>query len=197
MRKLVGFIFMATVAMLLVQGCGAVDDAVDKLTTRTEDVAVDLAPITLTGPVVAREVFATVAACPGAPTSLDTLLAAVSGWEDLSPHLQDISIRGVAYTISNNTTPVDVDLSLQVSDPVTEELVLVASTVETGTTIQANTSIPTWTSLPFVDGGAAVVQYYLNNRAAEFTYCAEIDPDDPDLSLTVTFRLNTEVTVKL
>ena len=193
MRKLFGFIFVATAAMLLLQSCGAIEDAIDDATTRTEDVDVELPSIDVTGtPAVGRVAFAVLQACGGGATSLNGLLATVSGWEDLESHLEGISIQRVAYQITGNTTPVDLDLSLQVTDPDTGLLESVGST-----TIVAETDVNVWTLLPFAEGGAAIVQHYLSNRDAEFEYCAEADPDDPDLSLTVWFQLNVEVTVGL
>ena len=192
MRKLCQFIFVATAAMLLLQACGATEDAINNLTTHTEDVEVELDPITLTGTQVGRVAFA-VRACGGEQTSLNDLLALAGSWDpDWEDYLQDISIQEVAYQITDNTTPDDVSLSLQVTDPdsTTQELVPVAST-----TIAASTDVDVWTPFPFADGGAAIVQHYLNNRDAEFAFCAEADPDDPALSLTVWFRLNIEVEV--
>ncbi len=191
MRKLFRFILVAAAVMLLVQACGNVDDAIDDLTTRTEDVDVDLPSIEVTGNQVGRVAFA-VEACGGGLTSLNGLLAEVSGWPDLESHLEGISIQGVAYQITGNTTPIDVSLSLRVTDPATELLTSVGST-----TILAGENVAVWTPLPFETGRAAIIQHYLDNRSAEFEYCAEADPDNPDLSLTVWFQLNVEVTVGL
>ena len=191
MRKLCRFIFVATAAMLLLQACGATEDAINNLTTHTEDVDVELDPITLTGTQAGRAAFAVLQTCPAGETSLNSLLAMAGSWDpDWEDYLQDISIQEVAYQITDNSTPDDVSLSLQVTDPDTGLLAPVAVT-----TILASTDVEGWTPFPFAEGGAAIVQHYLNDRDAAFAFCAEADPDDPDLSLTVWFRLNIEVEV--
>ncbi|MDF1554997.1 MAG: hypothetical protein P1P84_18150 [Deferrisomatales bacterium] len=191
MRKFFGFIFVAAAAMLLLQACGAAEDAINNLTTRTEDVDVELDPITLTGTQAGRVAFAVVQTCPAGETSLNELLATAGSWDrDWEDYLQDIRIQELAYQITDNTTPVDVSLALQVTDPDTGLLAPVAAT-----TIVAATDVEGWTPMPFAEGGVAIVEHYLNHRDAAFAFCAEAAPDDPDLHLTVQFRLNIEVEV--
>ena len=191
MRKHIRFIYVAAAAMLLLQACGAAEDAINNLTTRTEDVDVELDPITLTGTQAGRVAFAVLQTCPAEEISLNDLLAMAGSWDpDWEDYLEDIRIQDVAYQITGNTTPLDVSLSLRVTDPTTQTLAPVASA-----TIPAWTDVDAWTPLPFAERGAAIVQHYLDDRDAAFAFCAEVDPNDPDISFTVWFRLNIEVEV--
>jgi hypothetical protein len=121
------------------QACGAAEDAINDLTSTTQDVDVGLDPVTRSGTQAGRAAFAALQACPAGEFSLDELLAEAGGWDpDWEDQLRDIRLREVAYRITDNTTPVDESLSLQVTDPTTQELSPVASaTVPASTDVTA------------------------------------------------------------
>jgi len=63
--------------------------------------------------------------------------------------------------------------------------------------IPANQVISDWTTLPFTDNGASVVQHYMDNLDSSFLYCAEGQPNQSELSLTMELQLDLTVTVDL
>ncbi len=175
--------FAAIPALFIYYGCS---DSVDDIIKTIE---IDLATVTLSSPEFAL--------APGNPdcgfTSMDNLLDSVSDWEFLEDHLVDIDIKEILYMITSNTTPVSITGSLKLTDTADTSTLADIGSANILTTAPLNT----WTNLPFVEGGKATVQHYLDHRNETFQYCAEGSPDDDQLSITIKFRLKIDVTVDI
>ncbi len=167
----------------------------DSLTEREENVRIQLDSFNLIGTnnsPLARALVTGNPACTASMTSLNTLLVTVDNYDDIEEYLETLDINQVEYRISNNNTAVDAIGSMQMTDPATDQLTTVASI-----NIPANTNVTDWTNLPFTDGGAAIVQHYMDDLNDSFLYCAEGSPNTSDLSMTLELRLDLTVTVDL
>lgn len=174
----------------LLQGC-------DNLTTRDEKVSINLDSFALQGPLSQDDItFRALVSggnplCSG-PTTLNQLLLTVDNYNDIKDYLDSIDINTVRYKISNNTTPVAAVGEFRMTDPATEEIGNVASVA-----IPAETDVTDWTPFPFVEGGAAIAQHYMDNLDASFSYCARGTPGRDDLSMTIELQLGLTVKVDL
>ena len=167
----------------------------DSLTEREENVRIQLDSFNLIGTnnsPFARAFVTGNPACTASMTSLNTLLTTVDNYDDIEEYLETLDINQVEYRISNNNTAVDTVGSMQMTDPATDQLTTVASI-----SIPANTNVTDWANLPFTDGGAAIVQHYMDDLNDNFLYCAEGTPNSSDLSMTLELRLDLTVTVDL
>lgn len=197
MKKFLLLFFAALVPSLFIFGCSGTDDLLT--TTQNVDVTLDSFQLTSAPPEGSSQLgrAAIAAATTGdnpscGSTSLDSLLADNSDWEDIVDRLKDVEIDQVRYKVSNNMTGVPITGKLSLTDPVTSELTTIGEVY-----IDANANVNEWTSLPFVGNGQNIVNHYLSNRGVTFEYCAEGSPNDESLSLTLEIQLGLEVVVKI
>jgi hypothetical protein len=172
-------VLLTFASLMFFYGCG--DD--DSLTSRTEEGTVSLGSfdlLGLAGPGVQQQQLSVVIAASGnnpscGTTSLDALLSEDSSWNDLVSRITSVEITG----------------SLQMGPDM-------GSLADVGSVkIPAFATVTDWTALPFVEGGATIVQTYLDNRGSSFTYCAQGSPDVAQLSLTIEIQLDINVTVSI
>jgi hypothetical protein len=188
-------VLLTFASLMFFYGCG--DD--DSLTSRTEEGTVSLGSfdlLGLAGPGVQQQQLSVVIAASGnnpscGTTSLDALLSEDSSWNDLVSRIERIGIDQVRYRITRNDTSVEITGSLQMGPDM-------GSLADVGSVkIPAFATVTDWTALPFVEGGATIVQTYLDNRGSSFTYCAWGEPDVAALSLTIEIQLDINVTVSI
>lgn len=175
-----------SLALTVLAGC-------DSITERDVDVKVNLDTVNLVGTGTEGLQRATVTgnpACTASSTNLSSLLATADNYDDFDEYLEDVDINTVRYRVTQNSTPVDATGVFQMTDPATQQLTTVASIV-----IPANTSTDGFATFPFVDGGAAIVQHYMDNQNASFTYCAEGSPNSSELNMTIELQLDMNVTI--
>ena len=178
---------ICTVSALLVSAC-------DSLTEIDEDVLVKLNSFQIVGtPEGALQTRASLIgnpACTPVPITLNTLLADSDNYDKIDDFLETLDINTVRFRVNNNTTPSPVAVEILLSDPVTGDLVPVA----TGE-LSASQTFGEWTTMPFTDNGEAVIQHYMDNLSDEFLYCGSVDPDNSQVSLG--FDLQMDLTVTL
>ena len=174
---------------LVLQGC-------DDLTQREEDVAITLDTFNLigtdSGSIGARATVTGNPACTSSQINLNSLLAQVDNFDEIDEYLETLDVNAVRYRITQNSTPVEATGSMQMTDPATGNLVAIASVA-----VPANQTVDDWTALPFIGDGANILNHYLDNRDANFLYCAEGSPNSADLSMTIQLQLDLLVTVDL
>lgn len=182
----------AACAIMAIQGC-------EDLTTRDESVTIELDSFNLVGTGTAegaafttRAVVSGNPACTASQVSLNGLLAQVDNYDDIDEYLDTLDINSIRYRITANTTPVDASGVMQMTDNASGQLTTIASI-----DIPANQTVNEWTLFPFVEGGAAIVRHYMDNRDAQFLYCAQGSPDRADLSMTIDLQMDLTVTVDL
>lgn len=176
------------VILLLLQAC-------DSITERDEDVTVNLDSFNLVGGQSQGLARATVTgnpACTAAPITLNSLLTSAENYDDFDEYLESIDINSVRYRITQNSTAVESNGTFQMTDPATGQLTTVASV-----SIPANTTSATYAPLPFVDNGRTILQHYMDNLDATFSYCAEGSPDTSELNMTMDLQLNMTVTIDI
>ena len=187
--NLINRTFPIILLSILTAGC-------DSLTERNENVTVTLDSFNLVGSAnsafQSRAVITGNPGCTASNVSLNGLLATTENFDEIDEFLESLDIRSVRYRISNNTTSSDITASFQMTDPTSNQLTNIAAV-----SIAANTNVDDWITLPFLDGGAAIAQHYMDNRASQFLYCAEGSPNSSDISLTMELQLDLNVTVDL
>jgi len=182
--------FLGMSAVLTLSACS-------DLTERETDVTVELDTFNLIGTgeangILARATVSGNPACTASQTSINTLLAQVDNFDDIDEFLDSLDLNAIRYRIPTNNTPVAASGVMQMTDPVTGGLVTVASVA-----LAANETVPEWTNFPFAEGGAAIVNNYLDNRDSMFLYCMEGSPNSADLTMTFELELDMTVTVDL
>ncbi len=195
MKKLLLLFFTVLVPSMLITGCSGTDDLLT--TTQDVDVTLDSFQLSYAPPAGSLELGKAAAATTGdnpscGITSLNSLLADNPDWEDIADRIKKVEIDQVRYKIANNTTGVPVTGKLQLTDPVTDVLTTVGEI-----NIDANTNVSEWTLLPFAGNGKNTINHYLSNRNLTFQYCAEGDPNDESLSLTLEIQLGLEATIDI
>ena len=139
---------------------------------KTEEVSLELEPLRLVGngnsALFLRTTTPGNPSCVTIPTSIDELLENENLSQEVLDVLDTLSVDGVNYQITQNSTASDIIGSVKFSDPESSDLVDIAEV-----NIPAGTTITQWTPFPFVENGANVLQFYLDNRDNSFSYCAE------------------------
>lgn len=175
---------------ILATGC-------DSLTEREENVTINLDSFNLvgssSGAFQARAVVTGNPGCTASNASLNGLLATTDNFDEIDEFLESLDIRSVRYRISNNTTNSDITASFQMTDPSSSNQLANVAAV----TIPANTNVDEWATLPFIDAGASVAEFYMDNRDSQFIYCIEGSPNSSNISLTMDLQLDVNVTVDL
>ena len=168
----------------------------DSLTEIDEDVLVRLNSFqiegTAEGAVQTRASLIGNPACTPEPITLNTLLAEADNFDKVDDFLETLDINGVRFRVNNNTTPVPVGVDVLLSDPVSGNLVPVASAE-----LAAGQTVGEWVVMPFTENGQSIIQHYLDNLSAEFLYCGSAQPDSSQVSLGFDLQMDLTVTLDL
>jgi len=187
MKKLA--VFGMVLGSFAVVGC-------DELTEIDEDVLVRLNSFqivgTAEGATQTRSSLIGNPACTPEPITLNTLLSEADNYDKVDDFLETLDINGVRFRVNNNTTPVPVGVDVLLSDPVSGNLVPVASAE-----LAAGQTIGEWVVMPFTENGQSIIQHYLDNLSAEFLYCGSVEPDNSQVSLGFDLQMDLTVTLDL